>query len=273
MKKFSHLVILCMLIGNFPVITTGQTPIYTVVTLPKKANCSKQQLNTEVSHAKSRDEVRRIIRSKNFPPLTLVIRILNPNTSFSWWTIDTGTNEEKIDNAHIDLQSMTINFSKPYHVEDLNKFSADTLALIDNLRFAISAKAAAYSSKPYYAILNCGNENKKIQLSLTNNELIIPYTLFAECTDTATKLSLYNEADITRALGSTYFVLLNSDRKETLLQMAEFIKKTDKNKSYLEIAAEINGYAREQFGVVPAHQLTDWLKENLDQPIKNEKKE
>jgi hypothetical protein len=95
MKRFCPLLLLILIgcpIGHTLSIgrtLPGRQQKFYVLSLPASTGYNKAQLNREIAVEKDKAGVIRLLRSKNFPPATIVMRISTDTLHYRWWTINT----------------------------------------------------------------------------------------------------------------------------------------------------------------------------------------
>lgn len=222
--------------------------MFQVIHLPRKAGYSKQKLNTELAALKSKDAVKKLLKSKNFPAQTsIVIYINRPANGSAYWTLNTSSPTDRED-SQIILQSRGGTATKFYTLGEFKDFFKDSLALIDTLQLELFIRDEAYPDNRYVLSSFCGKTAGKKKIPFEEGKLIFTPSLLSDCKDAIPSISIYNENNSQRILASCRLAFLTAEQKETLLSMAVFIKDADPEKDAKEIALQLWGYALHRYG-------------------------
>lgn len=236
--------------------------MFQVIHLPRKAGYSKQKLNAELAVLKNKDAVKKLLKSKNFPPQTsIVIYINRPANGSAYWTINTSSPTDRED-SQIILQSRGGTATKFYTLGEFKDFFKDSLALIDTLQLELFIRDDAYPDNRYVLSSFCGKTAEKKKIPFEEGKLIFTPALLSDCKDAIPSVSIYNENNSQRILASCRLAFLTAEQKETLLSMAGFIKDGDPAKDIKEIALQLWGYSLHRYGKLLYPQLLNWLQNN-----------
>lgn len=280
MKKNNYIFfIVCFFSFGLPLTSFSQKPepAFQVVHLPRKTEYSKDKLNEEVTKAKDKEAVRRIIRLKNFPSAQIIIQIKNKDNQYSWWTLNTTTGYEKEDNDII-LQSKTGHIVKSdsaakhkaaripvvQHPGDFNKIFKDTLLLADTLFVSLELNDNDHPYDGYQFTFACSNGKiGSEKIPAKNKKLVLAGSLFQSCNENFQAFSLYNKKNPSERLAYCIIRFLTAEEKEAILSMASYYRKTNPGATIDKITGYASAYIATQSASPLYPQLLHWLETNL----------
>lgn len=252
-------------------------PIFQVVHLPRKTEYSKEKLNEEISKAKDKEAVRRILRLKNFPSAQIILQVTNKDNKLSWWTINTTTSYEREDQdvilqsktAHIVLAGGTVADStvvipKVQYPGDFNTIFKDTLLLVDTLLINLQLQNDDYPRDGYQFNYACSNGKiGREKIPVNDRKMMIAPGLFESCKENYQAFSLYNKKHPSERLAYCITRFLTSEEKETILSMVACYQKINPAADMKKTAAFASAYMATQSASPFYPQLLQWLKKNL----------
>lgn len=238
-------------------------PQFTVVHLPRKTGYSKAKLNEEIATANNKELVRKILKLKNFPPATIIIRIQTDSSHITWWTLNSSSKIDREDD-NIILQSRNSTSLKFYRLSDFKNLFKDTLVLLDTLTIELFLHDEDYPEDKFFISYNCKAKKATIEkIPLEEWKLIFTKELFQACPDNFSLTKIYNENNPGRTLGSAYIRFLSEEQKEALLSFASFSKEANPSLKSKDIAFLTATYCSKTIGTPYFPQLTNWLEKNL----------
>ncbi|HVF96881.1 MAG TPA: hypothetical protein VM871_06160, partial [Flavisolibacter sp.] len=212
---------------SFRVQTTSAqpaAPLFQVIHLPRKAGYSKQKLNAELAALTNKEAVKKLLKSKNFPPQTSVVIYINrPSNGSTYWTVNTSLPSDRED-SQIILQSRNSTSTRFFALSEFKEFFRDTLAIIDTLQIELFVRDKDYPDENYVLSSFCGKEVQKKKIPFRDGKLIFTKELLSDCKEGVPSITIYNNNNPQRVLTSCKMVFLTTDQQEALLSMADFIK-------------------------------------------------
>jgi hypothetical protein len=263
-KSIISRLLFCFVIIFFllPQFAMGQQNNFQVIHLPRKANYSKDKLNTELSSLKDKEAVKKLLRSKNFPANTsLIIYISRPNNQSSYWTINTSSPGDKEDNRII-LQSRDNATTKIFKLTEFKNLLKDTLAIIDTLSLELLIRDDDYPGDEYTLSSLCGKTKTESTIPFVDGKLVFTKDLLKGCNGNVAVSTLHHQNNHERKLASFQMNFLSAEQKETILSMAGFMAVEEPKKDTKEIALVVYGYALNHYGRFHFPQLLNWLEKN-----------
>ena len=263
MRKYLSCLLLSITLLVLSQAVFSQTNIpqkFKVISLPQSSGYNKGTLNNELSIAKTKTDVVKIIKShKQLLFIPIVIKVKAEDGHLFWWRINAAKEEKETD--FVILQSKANDASNFYSKNELRKFFKDTIVCFDTLKIGAYLQKEDYSIDDYFATIDSNGTKVKIALPHNvNNNLLFTQKIFNRTG--VIHLTLYNAADTIEAITSCFINMLDEQAKTSLLDVANAIKEETPDADLKTIAAYLNNYIRNNYGKASYNDIIHFLSSN-----------